>query len=60
MSIDNCPKCGGEIECLAGESAHAGNWYCSDEKDCGWQAWNKNTLAVKSGEQDDAVCIFGD
>ena len=38
---DTCPKCKGPIACLAGESAHPSNWYCVDEKGCGWQAWSR-------------------
>lgn len=38
--IDKCPKCGGPLRCLAGESAHPSNWFCEDEKGCGWQAWD--------------------
>lgn len=34
-----CPKCGKEIDCLAGYSTHYINWYCSDEEGCGWKAW---------------------
>jgi len=33
---NNCPKCGGELKCLGGESAHSNNWYCKDEEKCGW------------------------
>lgn len=39
MSAHVCPKCGGPVSCLAGESAHPDNWYCNDEKECGWRAW---------------------
>ena len=34
---DVCPECGGALDCLAGESAHPLNWYCSF---CSWEAWN--------------------
>lgn len=41
---DKCPRCGGPISCLGGCSAHPDNWYCDDEKGCGWQAWSsRNT-----------------
>ena len=36
---DKCPKCGGDISCLGGCSAHHSNWYCDDEACCGWKAW---------------------
>jgi NTP pyrophosphatase (non-canonical NTP hydrolase) len=38
---DTCPKCGGELRCLGGESAHPSNWYCENEEGCGWEAWTK-------------------
>jgi len=36
---ERCPKCGGEMRVLGGCSAHPDNWYCKDEKKCGYQAW---------------------
>lgn len=44
---DKCPKCKGPIECLAGESAHPRNWYCADERGCGWAAWNNEGRRMK-------------
>jgi len=44
MSDDlKCPKCSSDLQCLGGSSAHPNNWYCTDEKGCGWQAWDKAT-----------------
>jgi hypothetical protein len=40
MFPSQCPKCKAGLNCLGGCSAHPSNWYCSDEKHCGWQAWN--------------------
>jgi len=36
--IDKCPRCGGELKCLGGHSAHPANWYCADSKKsgCNW------------------------
>lgn len=42
-----CPKCKGEMCCLAGESAHPSNWYCKDEDGCGYQAWNASAWRPK-------------
>lgn len=41
----NCPRCGKSTQCLSGCSGHPLNWYCSDEENCGWQAW---TTAVEN------------
>jgi len=40
MESINCPLCGGPLRCLGGASAHHSNWYCQDEKGCGWEAWS--------------------
>ena len=48
MLDSKCPKCGGEIRCLAGKPAHPDNWYCKDEKGCGWQAWDQSSHAKTS------------
>jgi len=42
-----CPECGGATSCLAGESAHWKNWYCDDEINCGWQAWQPKKAMSK-------------
>ena len=47
---NKCPRCGGEIKCLAGHSAHWRNWFCADEAGCGWQAWDQS--AAPSPPQD--------
>lgn len=39
MYTNKCPDCNSELQCLGGASAHPLNWYCSDEKNCGWTAW---------------------
>lgn len=44
----NCPKCGKEMECLGGCSAHPDNWYCSDEESCGYEAWNGKNIKRKN------------
>jgi len=36
---DKCPRCGGDLKCLGGCSAHPDNWYCRDTSGCGWRAW---------------------
>lgn len=36
----HCPNCGKHLVCLAGRDASVKNWYCSDEKGCGWRAWD--------------------
>lgn len=43
---DKCPNCGSDTECLAGESAHASNWYCEDVVICKWKAWEADDESV--------------
>jgi hypothetical protein len=43
---DKCPRCSKDLLCLGGCSAHPDNWYCSDEKGCGYQAWNPQAGAA--------------
>jgi len=55
MSTDKCPKCGGNIRCLAGELAHADNWYCEDEQGCGWWAWGETRDPVAESDLPDLL-----
>lgn len=56
--MDKCPRCGSELKCLAGHSAHPLNWYCKNENICGWQAWNHNSLWEKSMNDEVEVGAF--
>lgn len=55
--MHECPKCGDELRCLSGESAHPDNWYCKDEDGCGWQAWDRS-IASSDMEQDHLDITF--
>jgi hypothetical protein len=47
MHQDHCPQCGGPLECLSGVSAHPDNWHCTDEKNCGWRAWEARAASAR-------------
>ena len=44
--MSECPKCGAQLLCLGGESAHPDNWYCIDDA-CGYKAWEVRGTGVK-------------
>jgi len=55
---DKCPKCGKELICLGGCSAHHNHWYCSDEKGCGWNAWTTESTGVAYPQARKAMTKF--
>lgn len=38
--MNKCPRCGSELEWLAGASAHPRNRFCANVEECGWEAWD--------------------